>query len=228
MDFTDARRMLNWRLADMELSMPYRILQLFRFGMVPIVLAVVAGCASVPESKTEVKEVQESHEGIYFVENQDIDPEARQKFDAALGLLNAGEYKKAIIILEKVTEISQNNSAPHVNLAKAYIIIGDYENAEATLDNAMRINPDHPVTLHELALLYRKTGRYEESRDLYESLVERYPEFMPARRNLGILCELYLDDAHCALAQYRSYINENPEEEDVKLWILGLERRLGH
>jgi tetratricopeptide (TPR) repeat protein len=220
--------MLNWLPGDMELSMPYGILQFFRFGMASMAMAIVAGCASVPESKTEVNEVQESHEGIYLVENRNIDPDVRQKFDAALDLLNAGEYKKAIVLLEKVTENSQNNSAPHVNLAKAYIIIGDYEKAEANLDKAMRINPEHPVTLHELALLYRKTGRYEESRDLYESLVERYPEFMPARRNLGILCEVYLDDAQCALTQYRSYINENPDEEDVKLWILGLERRLGH
>lgn len=208
--------------------MPCRIIQILRFGMVSLALAVVAGCASVPESKTEVKYVQESHEGIYFVENQDIDFDVRQKFDASLDLLNAGEYNKAIVLLEKVTEDSQNNSAPHVNLAKAYILIGEYEKAETSLDEAMRINPEHPVTLHELALLYRKTGRYDESRDLYESLVERYPEFTPARKNLGILCELYLDDAPCALAQYRSYVNENPDEEDVKLWILGLERRLGH
>lgn len=165
--------------------------------------------------------------GIHVVENPNVDAGARQNFAIALDLLHAGDYPRAIELLERMKESSQSNSAPYVNLAKAYVVVGNYEKAEENLKQAMQINPEHPVTLHELALVYRKTGRYEESRSLYEEVVSRYPEFMPARKNLGILCELYLDDAPCALAQYQNYVSDNPDEEDVKLWISGLKRRMG-
>jgi tetratricopeptide (TPR) repeat protein len=194
--------------------------------MMPVALVWVVGCASAPEKKVENVENREVS-GIHVIENQNVDSVMRQNFAMALDLLHAGDYTRAIELLEKMKENSQNHSAPYVNLAKAYIIVGNYEEAENNLKQAMHINPEHPVTLHELALVYRKTGRYEESRSLYEAVVSKYPEFMPARKNLGILCELYLDDAPCALAQYQSYISDNPDEEDVKLWIAGLKRRMG-
>jgi tetratricopeptide (TPR) repeat protein len=98
------------------------------------------------------------------------------------------------------------------------------EEAEANLKKALEINPSHPVTLNEYALLYRETGRYAEAKQLYQQLVERYPQFMPARKNYGVLCELYLNDKECAISQYEVYLGKNPQDEDVKLWLTGLQR----
>ncbi len=151
----------------------------------------------------------------------------RKDFEAAIKLLQAGEYKKAIDLLEKVKKGSQKNSAPYINIAMAYEKTGDLDRAEENLKQALAINPDHPVANNEYALLYRKTGRYAEARQLYEKLLERYPEFMPAKKNFGILCELYLDDAPCALAQYEEYSQANPDDEAVKLWIATLKQRVG-
>ncbi|HDP90214.1 MAG TPA: tetratricopeptide repeat protein [Thioalkalivibrio sp.] len=196
---------------------------LLGLGGAALGLLLLAGCASTPG----VRGASQGSDGIHVVENRPVDSAVRQDFARALELLEAGQYPQAIDLLEKVTTRAQNHSAPFVNLAKAYVMTGNYDRAEANLDRAMQINPGHPVTLHELALLYRETGRYDDSRQVYETLTARYPEFMPARKNFGILCELYLDDPACALKQYRSYIDNNPGEEDVKLWILGLERRVG-
>ncbi len=193
-----------------------------RFAVVFSVIMLLAGCVSSP---TKPGGVTGSGE-IYFVENRSVDLAVRKDFEAALKLLEAGEYEKAIELLEKVKKGSQKNSAPYINIAMAYEKTGDLIRAEENLKQALAINPEHPVANNEYALLYRRTGRYAEARQLYEKVVEKYPEFMPARKNLGILCELYIDDAPCALAQYEEYSQANPNDEDVKLWIAALKQRL--
>ena len=192
-------------------------------GLVMAVL-FVAGCVSSPTKPAGEKDFQ----GIYIEENKSVDLAVRQEFEAALKLLQEGHYEKGIELLEKVKKGSQNNSAPYINISMAYVTVGDLERAEENLKQALKINPDHPVANNEYALLYRKTGRYGEARQLYERIVNNYPDYMPARKNLGILCELYLDDAPCALAQYEEYSEANPDDEDVKLWIASLRQKLGN
>ncbi len=195
-----------------------------RFAIPFTVFLLLSACVSSPNKPNASRDYSE----IYFVENKSVDLAVRKDFEAAIKFLQAGEYKKAIDLLEKVKKGSQKNSAPYINIAMAYEKTGDLELAEENLKQALAINPDHPVANNEYALLYRKTGRFAEARQLYEKLLERYPEFMPARKNFGILCELYLDDARCALAQYEEYSQANPDDEAVKLWIATLKQRVGN
>jgi len=201
-----------------------RFLRLSWFAGLITAALIVAGCVSTPTKPTGEKDF----EGIYFDENKSVDLSVRQDFDAAIKLLQDGQYEKGIELLEKVKKGSQNNSAPYINIAMAYVMIGNLDRAEENLKQALAINPEHPVANNEYALLHRKTGRYAEARQLYEKVVNKYPEYMPARKNLGILCELYLDDMPCALAQYEEYSEANPDDEDVKLWITGLRQKLGN
>ncbi|NIQ12143.1 MAG: hypothetical protein GWO23_22000, partial [Gammaproteobacteria bacterium] len=45
--------------------------------------------------------------------------------------------------------------------------------------------------------------------------------------NLGILCDLYLNDLECALEHYEIYNGALPENKQVELWIVDLRVRLG-
>jgi Tfp pilus assembly protein PilF len=185
-----------------------------------LLAGLLAGCASGPTGSG-------SGQRIHFVENRSVDLAVRRDFDEALQMLEQERYEDAIKLLEKVVEGSQNNSAPYINMAMAYEKLGKTEKAEDSFKHALTINPDHPVANNEYALLLRKTGRYSEAKQLYENVLKRYPEFMPARRNLGILCDLYLDDAKCALSQYQIYSKAHPEDKEVELWIVGLKTKLG-
>jgi len=184
---------------------------------------LLTGCVGGPVGTVR----QDGSGSIHIVENNSIDLAVREDFDAALLHLQEGRYEKAIELLNKVIRGSHNNSAPYINIAMAYQMIGEMERAEENLKKALEINPDHPVANNEYALLHRRSGRYIEARELYERLLRKYPDFLPARKNLGILCELYLNDAQCALAQYETYLASNPEDETVKIWIAGLKQSLG-
>ena len=207
----------------MIISHPDFLRPILRLGVALSMLVLLAACGTAPGKPGR----SSSGDAIYLVERSRIEPGVQADFDRALALLKAERYAEAIELLTKVTKSAQNLSAPYVNLAKAYVLIGDYEQAEVQLDHAMRINPDHPATLQERALLYRATGRYGEARRDYERLVGLYPDFLPARKNFGILCELYLDDARCALEQYRIYMKQYPDDEEVMRWVQGLERKVG-
>lgn len=154
-----------------------------------------------------------------------MDAESRLDFERAIAMLQESDYAKAIALLEKVIERSPGVSAPYINLAIAYRQTDQSEQAEKHLQTALELIPEHPVASNEYGLLLRQAGRFAEARAIYEKTLATFPDYQPARRNLGILCELYLNDPVCALEQYEIYSEAKPTDEQVKIWIADLRIR---
>ena len=83
------------------------------------------------------------------------------------------------------------------------------------------------MTNNELGLVYRKTGRFSLAKTTYEQVVNNYPQFLPARKNLGILCDLFMNDLDCAIKQYEAYLSLRPGEKEVSIWLADLKKRAG-
>ena len=61
----------------------------------------------------------------------------------------------------------------------------------------------------------------------YERALGVLPGYHFALRNLGVLCDLYLNDLECALQNYENYAEIVSDEREVKIWIADIRNRLG-
>lgn len=198
-------------------------------GKVKAPVANEPSIANEPSMDTgpSVERFDDGREGFIITEVPKMDVASRKDFDRAVAMLRDQEYNQAIELMEKIIEQSPGVTAPYIDIAIAYERIGKPEKAEEPLKEALKLFPEHPVACNEYGLLYRKTGRFAEARAIYEKAIDRFPDYYPAHKNLGILCDLYLDDPGCALEHYEIYSRARPEDKQVKMWIADLRARLG-
>ncbi len=156
----------------------------------------------------------------------EIDSDVEDDFNSALSHLKSEEYDEAILLLEKIIAEEDRVPAPFINLGMAYNKKGDSENAEKYLLKAVNIELTHPVANNQLGLLYRKKGRFNDAKKAYTNALTEHPDYLPVVKNLGILCELYIRDFPCALQQYEHYLNLEPENKTMKIWVSDLSRRV--
>jgi len=182
-------------------------------------LLLLSACASGPSKPDQDAIVVGSQDAIA------IHPSVEQDFQEALALLKEKKYDQAITLLESIVRTENRITAPFVNLGIAYMRTGEMEKAEQNLLKAVSLDPAHPIANNELGLLYRKTGRFAKARKVYEETLKIYPDFLPVRKNLAILCDIYLDDLGCALSQFQKLAKALPKDEKLKIWIAEIKAR---
>ncbi len=209
------------------------------FLVLAMAMSLLAGCVTtngpvkpapaVSQSLkgSSVTRLADGRQGFIITEAAQMDDQSRRDFERAIALLNDQQYDAAIDILEQVVERSPGVTAPYINLAIACRHTGKPDQAEQYLKTALQLVPGHPVASNQYGLLYRRSGRFAEARAVYEQALAGFPEYYPVHRNLGILCDLYLNDAACALEHYEIYSRAMPEDRQVKMWIADLRARVG-
>jgi Flp pilus assembly protein TadD len=193
---------------------------------IAIIGALVVGCNTTPTRKASETgqaeparmEIQEAV-GFTIVEEAPINDAVRLDYNRAQNLLVQGRYEDGIELLEKVAEAAPTLSAPRIDLGIAYHELGELEAAEAHLHTALAINPAHPLALNELGIVYRKTARFAEAKQSYQAALDVYPGFHYARRNLAVLCDLYLADLECAVENYEAYMATVDSDDEAAMWL---------
>ncbi|MCK5324969.1 MAG: tetratricopeptide repeat protein [Woeseiaceae bacterium] len=188
---------------------------------------LMSACATTettrPPSRIEIQE----EVGFTITEKARIGGDVRADYEEALRYLEQGRHDEGIALLEAVAAAAPQLSAPRIDLGIAYHRAGSLDAAESNLVLAIQSNPDQPVAHNELGIVYRKTGRFAQARESYEAALEIYPGFHFARRNLAILCDLYLADLNCALENYEAYMTTVPSDDEASMWISDIRYRLG-
>lgn len=190
---------------------------------------LLAGCNATtkPQRKAANIEIQEAV-GFTITEEVRIPEGVRLRYYEALDYLRDGQFIEGIEILEEVAEAAPLVTAPRIDLGIAYHRLGNLDAAEKSLLQALKLNASHPVAHNELGIVYRKMGRFTEAKQRYEAALAVYPGYHHARRNLAILCDLYMGDYDCALDQYAAYMATVPADAEVSMWITDLRNRMGN
>jgi tetratricopeptide (TPR) repeat protein len=194
-----------------------------------IVLAILAlSSACTTSSGPAPSSIERAPDGSFTI-TQDVRVGlgVRSDFDAALRLLEEQQYDRSVERLLEVTEAVPQLASAHINLGIAYGKLEDWENALTAMERALALSPRHPVAHNELGMILRRHGRFTEARKSYERALDIAPDFHFARRNLAILCDLFLADLSCAIEHYERYAQAIPKDETVGMWIADLRQRTG-
>jgi Flp pilus assembly protein TadD len=198
-----------------------------RAGAAALALLLAAACATPGPTRPAAVKVQKQETGFEIHEKVRVAGDVRGRFDRAVRLLDEGQNERGIELLLQVAEAAPQLTTAHINLGIAYRRTGDLERAEASLQRALALNPRHPVALNEMGIVYRRTGRFQEARRSYEKVLGFFPDYHFARRNLAILCDVYLADLECALENYELYSRLVPDDATAAMWVADLRNRIG-
>lgn len=189
-----------------------------------VLAALVSACASTDSQRPTPVETRDEN-GFTISEDLRLGIGVRSDFQRAMRLLEEEDYEAGIALLVEVTEAAPYATAAHIDLGIAYARTDELKKAEASIRQALELNPNHPVAHNELGIVLRRTGRFAEARASYEAALDAYPEFHFARKNLAILCDMYLQDAACAVEHYELYSRAVPDDEKAAMWIVDLRNR---
>ena len=162
-----------------------------------------------------LKEAEELYSGLL-----EINPDDTNILNLySMLCLAKSETKKAIDMLSKAL-ILNNNSVIMLNLAKAYHMDGDINNAIILYDKVIDITPTVD-TYYSLGIAYKQSGNLKKAIETYKKALELNPDNYNVLYNLSVLYK-DIDDIKNALktAQKAEYIN--PNDEDIHTFIAGL------
>jgi len=151
----------------------------------------------------------------------------QKDYEVALEKMKKKKYTSAIVLLEKIIRDDAKRVGPHINLGIAYKELGKFDDSKRALLTATQVDPSSAIAFNELGLVYRKLGEFTSARNAYMKSIDNKSRYSLPYRNLGILCDIYLQDTSCAIRNYRKYqkLTGNKEKE-VDLWIVELKRRM--
>ena len=197
-------------------------------ALLSAVAIIASACGSTTAKRTPTARIEiQDAVGFTITEEAKVSSDIRLDYDQALNLLEQGQHDQGVALLEAVAASAPYLSAPRIDLGIAYHNVGDLDAAESNLLLAVNANPNRPIAHNELGIVYRKIGRFAEARKSYEAALSIYPGYHYARRNLAILCDLYLADVNCALQNYEAYMATVPSDDEASMWIADIRYRIG-
>jgi tetratricopeptide (TPR) repeat protein len=106
--------------------------------------------------------------------------------DLAGRLVDNRKYEQAAEVLKKLVETKKDIELL-ILLGQALIRAGKKNEAETYLEEAKQLDPTDFRAFHLLGYVYRDTGRKEEAKEAWTQVVELYPNFAQAEKNIEIL-----------------------------------------
>ena len=154
-----------------------------------------------------------------------VSPQVSQLYQHALGQMELGNHKSALSAFASVSKLDDNLSGPYVNQGLIYLKQEKDKLAEQAFNDALIRNASNVVALTQLGVLQRENGDFKAAKQSYETALSHNNNYPNAHLNLGVLCDIYLQDKQCALDHYQAYQGLQQDEE-VNNWLIDLKAQL--
>jgi hypothetical protein len=161
-------------------------------------------------------------------------PEDRDRVnDLAIALLLQGDPEGAESLFRAVTRIDPRWPDAFVNVARARVQIGKFEEATEPLEQALALKPGYPKALFFQAEIHRRRAvepgggearRYAAAERLYGEVLEAFPRDRESLVRLGEV-QYQQNDHEAALRTFARYHEIEPE--DWNSWFFSKEAYLG-
>lgn len=179
---------------------------------------------------TPMQKIHQS-ENLYLTNAPIVSPKIQLQFDDAKRLIDKKQWQLAKDILVAITIAAPTLSGPWLMLGDVSIANNEQEHAIGHYRQAIYVNEYNYVSRNRLGALLRQSGDFKGAQEQYEQAINAWPAYTLARRNLGILLDLYVDKKQQALTQYQivsalNALNNEKEDRQLKGWISDLSRRV--
>ena len=128
-------------------------------------------------------------------------------------ILKKKKPKKAILILEKVVAINQDDAKAIFELGSAYYSEGIYDKAIDCFKNAIKLDPDNDDYYFKIALAYEKKEHFVKAITNYKKATEIKPDKSEIHYRLGIVYD-EAEKYNEAINSFVKAIELNPNQEN--------------
>lgn len=105
--------------------------------------------------------------------------------EVALSLLNQGDLKEALPVLESLARTRRSDQEVLYNLGIAHSELGEFDKAVMRLKQLLETNPTHGNGLVGLGVAYQRLGQSSQAEQYLKQAVKADPSNSYAHRNLG-------------------------------------------
>jgi len=147
-------------------------------------------------------------------------------FKQGLASLRGQDYRGAERLFRRVISLDKTLPGAYLNLAIAQTHLNKEFEAMASVEKLLKLDDNHAAGLNQQGILLRRSGEFQAANDAYTKAIKNDAKYALAQLNLGVLCDLYLNQPSCALQAYRQFQKLSAKKDPkVAVWIIGLERR---
>lgn len=137
-----------------------------------------------------------------------------------------GYWQNSETLWKHALACTVENELAHVNLGAFYAKSGRLPEASAEYETALKINPDSPSALNDLASIFLAEGQADGARRAAEKAIQLQPEFPEPHLNLARALEK-LNRPADAVSQYEEFLRMDPTDADGQNNLGMLLRKMG-
>lgn len=191
---------------------------------------LLAGCAAFPTAPEERDRRDMERDPDAFLEDV-YDPEvagtADERLQRAIGYIRNQQNDAAERELRALAAAYPDYSGALTNLGILQAKNGRTRDAIASLEEAVKRNPQNVVALNWLGHSHRENRQSQRAERAWKDALRVDPDYVAAHVNLGLLYEDVLADARAAVRHYRAaYEASDGKELRVLPWMARLEAQL--